>query len=701
MPENKSQKIRISGMTCANCALGVRKHLEKAGLESVDVNFVNGEAFFENPGKIDITGIRRGIHDLGYEVVDEDDRDEEKENKRPDRTLERYFLFSLIFTLPLMAHMVVPKDFFLNDPLLQIALSTPVYALGFWYFGRSAWSSVKIGVPNMDVLIFIGSTAAFGYSLYGTLTNWSTDTVHQYMFFETAAAIITLVLLGNLIEKRSVRKTTDAIDSLQKLQKKEALAWRNGEWKSEPVKGLQPGDKVLVRSGEKIPVDGEISSGDGNVDESMITGESEPIFKSPGMEVLSGTLLLDGSTEIKVVRPLSETVLSSIIEMVRQAQRDQPTIQKLGDRVSAVFVPVVLAISLATFAISFRILGVGIEASIMRAIAVLVISCPCAMGLATPTAVMVGIGRAAKKGILIKGGSTLEELAKVETVVFDKTGTLTTGSFRVKRIEAYGMGERDLQSIVLGLERHSKHPIAESLVKAWSEDVIPYSFEKVNELKGKGIEGQDDHGQTFFVGIGSDDSDLCVKRNDEVIGVIDIEDDWKAGVPELIRWLNDQQIRTIILSGDNERKCRRLAERVGIDEFYSRQNPAEKIKHIRMWSKKERVVMVGDGINDAPALTQAHVGISLGKASDVAIHSAEVVLLSDSDLNLVKSAIQLSKQTLKTIQQNLFWAFFYNVLAIPVAAAGLLSPMVAALSMAFSDVIVIGNSLRLRIKSLK
>ncbi|MCE2496852.1 MAG: cadmium-translocating P-type ATPase [Flavobacteriales bacterium] len=688
-------------MTCANCALGVRKHLEKAGLESVDVNFVNGEAFFENPGKIDITGIRRGIHDLGYEVVDEDDRDEEKENKRPDRTLERYFLFSLIFTLPLMAHMVVPKDFFLNDPLLQIALCTPVYALGFWYFGRSAWSSVKIGVPNMDVLIFIGSTAAFGYSLYGTLTNWSTDTVHQYMFFETAAAIITLVLLGNLIEKRSVRKTTDAIDSLQKLQKKEALAWRNGEWKSEPVKGLQPGDKVLVRSGEKIPVDGEISSGDGNVDESMITGESEPIFKSPGMEVLSGTLLLDGSTEIKVVRPLSETVLSSIIEMVRQAQRDQPTIQKLGDRVSAVFVPVVLAISLVTFVISFRILGVGIEASIMRAIAVLVISCPCAMGLATPTAVMVGIGRAAKKGILIKGGSTLEELAKVETVVFDKTGTLTTGSFRVKRIEAYGMGERDLQSIVLGLERHSKHPIAESLVKAWSEDVIPYSFEKVNELKGKGIEGQDDHGQTFFVGIGSDDSDLCVKRNDEVIGVIDIEDDWKAGVPELIRWLNDQQIRTIILSGDNERKCRRLAERVGIDEFYSRQNPAEKIKHIRMWSKKERVVMVGDGINDAPALTQAHVGISLGKASDVAIHSAEVVLLSDSDLNLVKSAIQLSKQTLRTIQQNLFWAFFYNVLAIPVAAAGLLSPMVAALSMAFSDVIVIGNSLRLRIKSLK
>ena len=701
MPENKSQKIRISGMTCANCALGVRKHLEKAGLESVDVNFVNGEAFFENPGKIDITGIRRGIHDLGYEVVDEDDRDEEKENKRPDRTLERYFLFSLIFTLPLMAHMVVPKDIFLNDPLLQIALSTPVYALGFWYFGRSAWSSVKIGVPNMDVLIFIGSTAAFGYSLYGTLTNWGTDTVHQYMFFETAAAIITLVLLGNLIEKRSVRKTTDAIDSLQKLQKKEALAWSNGEWKSEPVKGLQPGDKVLVRSGEKIPVDGEISSGDGNVDESMITGESEPIFKSPGMEVLSGTLLLDGSTEIKVVRPLSETVLSSIIEMVRQAQRDQPTIQKLGDRVSAVFVPVVLAISLVTFVISFRILGVGIEASIMRAIAVLVISCPCAMGLATPTAVMVGIGRAAKKGILIKGGSTLEELAKVETVVFDKTGTLTTGSFRVKRIEAYGMGERDLQSIVLGLERHSKHPIAESLVKAWSEDVIPYSFEKVNELKGKGIEGQDDHGQTFFVGIGSDDSDLCVKRNDEVIGVIDIEDDWKAGVPELIRWLNDQQIRTIILSGDNERKCRRLAERVGIDEFYSRQNPAEKIKHIRMWSKKERVVMVGDGINDAPALTQAHVGISLGKASDVAIHSAEVVLLSDSDLNLVKSAIQLSKQTLKTIQQNLFWAFFYNVLAIPVAAAGLLSPMVAALSMAFSDVIVIGNSLRLRIKSLK
>lgn len=701
MPESKPQKLKINGMTCANCALGVRKHLEKSGMESVDVNFVNGEAFFENPGNIDISEIKKGIHDLGYEIVEENYEEEEGIKKRPDRQLERLFIISLIFTLPLMGHMVAPADSLLNDPVFQIVLSTPVYALGFWYFGRSAWSSLKLGVPNMDVLIFIGSTAAFGYSLYGTLTHWGLPELHQYLFFETAATIITLVLLGNLIEKRSVRRTTDAIDSLQQLQQKTATVLSNGQWKNKAIKDVAIGDVVLVRTGEKIPVDGEIHKGDGNIDESMITGESEPVFKTIGSEVLSGTLLSQGTIEATVMRLNNETVLSSIIEMVRQAQRDQPTIQKLGDRVSSIFVPVVLAISLATFAISFRILGVGFEASVMRSIAVLVISCPCAMGLATPTAVMVGIGRAAKSGILIKGGSTLEELAKAETVVFDKTGTLTTGNFRIKRLEPVGIEERDLKSIILGLEQNSAHPIAQSLVKAWSDDVIPYSFERIIEIKGEGIKGYDEHGHEFFIGVGNGLHDLVVKRDEKVIGNVDIEDDWKLGVPELIKWLNDHDVRTIMLSGDNERKCRRLAERVGIKEFYARQSPADKISHIRMWSKKEKVVMVGDGINDAPALTQAHVGISLGKASDVAIHSAEVVLLSDTDLNLVKSAIQLSKQTLLTIQQNLFWAFFYNVLAIPVAAAGLLSPMIAALSMAFSDVIVIGNSLRLRFKKLR
>ncbi len=701
MPDKKAEKIRINGMTCTNCALGVRKHLEKLGMGSVHVNFMSGEAFFDNPKNLNLTGIRQGIRDLGYEVVEQDDENRNERASRPDLALERLFLFSLILTLPLVAHMFMGQDSWLNKPLLHLILGAPVYVVGSWYFGRSAWNSLKIGIPNMDALIFIGSSAAFGYSLYGSLRYWGTAEVDQYLFFETAATIITLVLLGNLIEKKSVRRTADAIESLRKLQKKNALAWRDGSWINVPVKSLMPGDRIRVRSGEQVPVDGRVISGDGNIDESMLTGESAPIFKSPGASVLSGTLQLDGSLEVEMERKTSETVLSGIIEVVKEARRDQPAIQKLGDRVSAIFVPVVLAISLATFAVSFRILGVGLEASIMRSIAVLVISCPCAMGLATPTAVMVGIGKAARKGILIKGGSTLEELARSEIVVFDKTGTLTTGTFRVRRTEPVGIGKRDLQSIVLGLESYSKHPIAVSLVRAWSGEVTPYPFESVREIKGSGMEGIDEHGHCFFIGSGGEQGDLKILRDQEVIGWVDIEDDWKPGVPELIRWLNEQGMRTIMLSGDNERKCRRLTERVGIREFYAEQSPADKIRHIRMWSRKEKVVMVGDGINDAPALTQASVGISLGKASDAAIHSAEVVLLSDTDLNLVKSALQLSKHTLLTIQQNLFWAFFYNVLAIPIAAVGLLSPMIAALSMAFSDVVVIGNSLRLRIKPLK
>ncbi|QTN39464.1 cadmium-translocating P-type ATPase [Cryomorphaceae bacterium] len=698
MADQSSQKLQISGMTCANCALGVRKHMEKAGLEAVDVNFVNGEAYFDNPQNLDLQPIVSGIRQLGYQV---DSNQTSKKPSKPDLTLERYFLFSLLLTLPLMGHMWVGPDSILNNPLFQIALSSPVYCLGFWYFGRSAWASIKVGVPNMDVLIFIGATSAFGYSLYGVIRHWGSPELHQYLFFETAATIITLVLLGNVIEKRSVRRTTDAIKGLQGLQKKTALTLRHEKWQVLSIEELVVNDLIRIREGEQIPVDGEIQSGSGRIDESMLTGESQTVEKSTGSTVFAGTLLHEGVLEVKMSKKSDETVLSGIVQLVKDAQRDQPTIQKLGDRVSAIFVPVVMAISLATFAISFRILGVGLEASLMRSIAVLVISCPCAMGLATPTAVMVGIGRAARKGILIKGGSTLEELARAETVVFDKTGTLTTGEFRVKRIESISIDLKDLQSIVLGLELHSDHPIATSLVEAWKDQVTPYPFENVKELKGRGITGRDDHGQEFSVLADGRQADLLVLRNKEVIGYIDIEDDWKTGVPELIEWLNQNEIRSIMLSGDLEHKCRRLAERVGITEFYARQSPEDKIRHIRMWSKKEKVVMVGDGINDAPALTQANVGISMVEASDIAIDSSEVVLLQDRDLNAVKSAIQISRHTLLTIQQNLFWAFFYNVLAIPIAAAGLLSPMIAALSMAFSDVVVIGNSLRLRIKRIQ
>ena len=330
MPDKKAEKIRINGMTCTNCALGVRKHLEKLGMGSVHVNFMSGEAFFDNPKNLNLTGIRQGIRDLGYEVVEQDDENRNERASRPDLALERLFLFSLILTLPLVAHMFMGQDSWLNKPLLHLILGAPVYVVGSWYFGRSAWNSLKIGIPNMDALIFIGSSAAFGYSLYGSLRYWGTAEVDQYLFFETAATIITLVLLGNLIEKKSVRRTADAIESLRKLQKKNALAWRDGSWINVPVKSLMPGDRIRVRSGEQVPVDGRVISGDGNIDESMLTGESAPIFKSPGASVLSGTLQLDGSLEVEMERKTSETVLSGIIEVVKEARRDQPAIQKLG-----------------------------------------------------------------------------------------------------------------------------------------------------------------------------------------------------------------------------------------------------------------------------------------------------------------------------------------------------------------------------------
>lgn len=695
MANKRNTTLLIEGMTCTNCALGVQKQLEKSGLTSVEVNFVNGEARFENPNGIESDLIKKNIEGLGYTVPDPKNGKKNKLGR-----LEIFLIVSALFTLPLFSHMFLPSGSFLHEPVWQLILATPVYLMGVSYFGTSAFRSLKVGVPNMDVLISLGSTAAFTYSLYGTIRFWGTLDAHHYLFYETAAMIITLVLLGNYLEKRSVKKTTHAVKDLQGLQKSVATRFFNGQYVEVPISELALGDRILVKNGEQIPVDGKVLKGSFSTDESMLTGEGEPVFKNEGDKVYSGSIILDGSCEVEMTKNISESALSKIIELVQNAQRDQPKIQKLGDRVSAYFVPIVVLISLLTFAVSFQILGIGFENSMLRSIAVLVISCPCAMGLATPTAVMVGIGRAAKMGILVKGGSTLEELARAKVVAFDKTGTLTNGMFRVKRLQTFKIEEVDLKSIILGLELKSNHPIAQSIVKAWYEEVTPYSFQEVQEIKGKGVHGTDEHGNDFFIGHLSEDFDLTITSNGKIIGGLDVEDDWKKGAPELIHWLNSKGIRTLLLSGDSEKKCRRLAQRIGIDEYHFRQTPSEKIRHIQMLADKGNVVMIGDGINDAPALTKASVGISMGKASDIAINSADVVLLNDTDLMQVADAFKVSRHTLLTIQQNLFWAFFYNVMAIPVAAAGFLSPAIAALSMAFSDVIVIGNSLRLRFKKL-
>jgi Cu+-exporting ATPase len=699
--------LLVEGMDCANCALGITKDLKKKGLEDVHVDFATGEATFILHDKTQLPSIIDGIHDIGYKVVDSKTREENEGKMSP---LEKRFYFTLPFTVPLFfSHMIFGHDFILNHPLVQLLLCLPVFIIGGLHFGKSAWSSLKTGVPNMDVLIFIGSTSAFIYSVSGILF-YSGD--HEYLFFETSATIITLVLLGNVFEHRSVKQTTSALKDLTNIQTSTArlVSLQMGREIITEIeyKNIHNGAILQVNSGDKIPVDGELISGSAEVDESMITGESLPSDKKNGDKVIGGTIAINGSFRMRAERVGDETVLAKIIELVKKAQQEKPAIQKLGDKISSIFVPVVLGISILTFFISYFFVHIPFKDAVMHSIAVMVISCPCAMGLATPTAVMVGIGRAAKKGIIIKGGSTLEEFAKVKTIVFDKTGTLTTGDFKIKNIVLFNNSSRDeVEEIIYNLEQHSSHPIARSVVTELSHKNTRTFFNLIEE-KGLGISGILDNNK-YFLGsykaaaeVTKDDShSLYLLKNKELIAAIDIEDAVKSNVRETIQNLHRSGIKTVLLSGDKKLKCEALAKEINIGRVYSEQLPADKLKVIEKLNTQDAVAMVGDGVNDAPSLAKATVGISLSNASQVAIQSAQIVLLKKDDLSALFEAQLISKHTLITIKQNLFWAFFYNILAIPLAAMGFLSPIYGALIMAFSDVIVIGNSIRLKTKQLK
>ncbi|MEK6615808.1 MAG: cation-translocating P-type ATPase, partial [Bacteroidota bacterium] len=519
---------------------------------------------------------------------------------------------------------------------------------------------------------------------------------------------------GNVMEHRSVKQTTSAITELSKLQTTIAkkIMLHNGKETIQEVsvKDILVGDVLLVNTGDKIPVDGSLLSGTISVDESMITGESMPVEKSKGDKIIGGTILVNGSMKMLAEKIGKETVLSKIIEMVKNAQQSKPQIQKLGDKVSTIFVPVVVCVSILTFFICHFAFDITIQKSLMNSIAVLVISCPCAMGLATPTAVMVGIGRAAKNGILIKGGSSLEEFAKVQSIVFDKTGTLTTGNFKIKNIQTLnGISKEEIESVLYFLEQRSSHPIAKSIIRELKDkNHLPISFSEIKEIKGMGIEAKASNGSFYKIGsykiaseITTDSSHtLYVLKDNSLICFVDMEDEIKINAKETISFLKSQSITSIMLSGDTKKRCEEIANQIDISEIYSEHLPDQKLYLIDSLSKKGHVAMVGDGINDAPALEKASVGISIGNATQVAIHSSQIVLLNEKDLSQLQTAYLISKHTLKTIKQNLFWAFFYNVVAIPVAAAGFLSPMIGALAMAFSDVIVIGNSLRLKFKKL-
>jgi len=704
--KNNTIELQVEGMDCANCAASITRFLERKGLEEVYVNFSTKEVRFRlGDSELGVEDVKAGIDKLGYTVVQED---------QPQTwwTLERKLLISALFTAPLLLHHLlmmagagIPG---LDDPWVQLAICLPVFLIGFVHFGRSALSSLRGGVPNMDVLIFIGSTAAFVYSLIGTLILEA-----DYIFYETSATIITLVLVGNWLEKRAVEQTTTAIEELSRLQVVKARRiMPSGTIVTIDREEIRKGHILQVNEGDKVPADGIVKSGEALVDESMLTGESLPVEKAAGDEVVGASLIASGNFQMEVRAAGRDTLLSQMIELVKTAQQEKPDIQRLADKISAIFVPVVLTIAVLTFLVAHFAFGVASQQALMNAIAVLVISCPCAMGLATPTAVMVGVGRMAKNGILVKGGQTLEVFAKIRNMVFDKTGTLTTGAFAVDEVQYYTGDKRYVNALIRHLERHSSHPIARSLVREMEgrPNGMDLSDLEVREEKGVGISAYDPDGNAYKIGSArvlaakeeglSGAEQVYLTKNDELLAAIALSDDVKQEAVRTIRYLELNDIHPIILSGDRAAKTARVAALLGIDEYYAEQLPAQKLRIIERLSEEAPTAMVGDGINDAPALARATLGISLSDASHAAIQSAQIVLLN-GNLERLRLALGISRKTVETIRQNLFWAFAYNIVAIPIAAAGLLNPMWGALFMAFSDVVVIGNSIRLKYKPIK
>ena len=593
--------------------------------------------------------------------------------------------------------MFLPKENILHIPLIQFFLCLPVFIIGIKYFGKSAWNSIKMKFPNMDVLIFIGSTSAFLYSLIGWIIFNNTSQVYNYMFFETCATIITLVLFGNLLEHNSIKKTTSSISDLTKMQHTIAKREVDGLVEEIKIDETKVNDILIVNEGDIVPIDGKIIKGSCSVDESMITGESLPVSKNIDDNVIGGTIVVNGNIKIKVTSEKEDTVLSKIILLMKDAQRSKPKIQRTGDKISAIFVPVVITISILTLILGYYFFNLTFQEALLRSIAVLVISCPCAMGLATPTAVMVGVGIAAKNGILVKGGDTLE-------IAFDKTGTLTNGDFEVEKLVVNETeNESEAKNIIYNLEKHSSHPIAKSLCKIYKNFATNLKASKIIENKGKSIIGTINN-QKYEIGSSKikdteDDFDVYLYREEKLIAKLKIYDQIKHRTKETIENIN-LKYNTILVSGDSRRKCKNISKKLNIKEIYSEQTPIDKIDIIDKLVQKSPTIMVGDGINDAPALEKATIGISLSDSTQIAIKSADIVLLNKNTIEKLPLTLDIGKHTLLTIKQNLFWAFSYNIIAIPLAILGLLNPMWAALFMAFSDIVVIGNSIRLRYKNI-
>ncbi|MBY0534644.1 MAG: cadmium-translocating P-type ATPase [Chitinophagaceae bacterium] len=705
---------KVDGMTCANCALTVSKFLEQKGLSDVKVNLMSGEVSFDVVEGAEDTGkIKKGIDSLGYKVVGEVGKIDTTEKK----ALNKYLKFLLITagpTLLLMLHMIpVVKHWvhFMMNPWIQFALCLPVYGIGMYLFAKSAWVSVRNKMPNMNVLVTIGATSSFAYSVVGMFLGWPSD----QLFFETTATIVSLILLGNFLEDSTLQTTQRALTKLSKSQKVLATMIAYDDQHQElhfqvENNTLRSGDLILIKSGEQVPADCRILSGSATVNEAIVTGESLPISKTKKDTLIGGSIVADGLVKAQVTSPANESVLANIINLVKQAQGEKPPVQQLADKISAIFVPVVLVITALTFILNYLILHNFTEA-LMRSVAVLVIACPCAMGLATPAAIAVGLGRAARSGILFRNAKSLELFKNIRQVVFDKTGTLTTGTFEIKQLTVVDSSytEDEIKKLAYSLEKFSNHPIALSVSKAFTRTDV-FRWKSVEEIKGKGVKATDIEGNEFWAGSyriapgasAENAHNVYIVKNNTLLAWIDVKDLIRPEAAKVVSYLHAKGIKTILLSGDTKSNCTPVASELGIDQVIAEQTPEQKLAMIEKLNQEQPTAMVGDGINDAPALAKATIGISMSEASQVAIQTADVVLMNKGLGNL-PLALGLGKHSFITIQQNLFWAFSYNIIAIPVAAFGLLGtygPTYGALIMGLSDVVLAVNSVRLFVKKV-
>ncbi len=717
-------------MTCAACATRIEKGLNKIeGVSIANVNLALENAVVEfNPSEVTITDIIARVEKLGYGAhIKEDNKDNVDYREQAIKKQTRKFIISAILSLPLLYTMFGHFSFtsfiyvpdFLMNPWVQMAFATPVQFIIGWSFYVSAYKALRNGSANMDVLVVMGTSAAYFYSLYQAIITYG-QTHHPELYFETSAVLITLIILGKLFEARAKGRSSEAIKKLMGLQAKTALVIRDGVEKEVPLEEVVIGDTILVKPGEKIPVDGEVLDGNSAVDESMLTGESIPVDKTVGSSLYGSTINKNGFIKMKATKIGRDTALAQIIKVVEDAQGSKAPIQRLADKISGIFVPIVIGIAIITFIVWISFVTPGEFTPALEAlIAVLVIACPCALGLATPTSIMAGSGRAAEFGILFKGGEHLEQTHHINTVVVDKTGTVTNGKPVLTDVYvADGVNEEEFLSLIGASEKQSEHPLAEAIVQGIKERGIKlYESQQFEAIPGYGVRAIVEE-KEVLVGTrklmnkynidisavlnlmeeleASGKTAMLASIDGRYAGMVAVADTIKETSKRAIKRLQDMGIEVIMMTGDNIRTANSIGEEVGINHVIAEVLPegkADEVKKLQAQGKK--VAMVGDGINDAPALAIADIGMAIGTGTDVAMEAADITLIR-GDLNGIADAIIMSHKTMRNIKQNLFWAFGYNILGIPIAAAGFLAPWVAGAAMAFSSVSVVLNALRLQ-----